>query len=426
MNQFVDPSITFAPCLIHKPSFTARLVHPPSKLHRITFAPCVMQTPPFTALLVHPPSIFFYLMVHCVINDTDVPLGGLGNTNGALRRLLLHITESGLQMQFSKDIDLVGSEHECIFSNRLQWCIETDTILQNELDRFSNVLAPVGILGSLSVNIHQSIATWAPNPGNMAIHWVPVTVECYNAIHQTEDAYGQGLFIDPGVRTTNDPDDPYKFDFTTAEIELILKRVQKCIHLTKVFPEEGPSTVLHLNVRMISTNKLFYGKKSKKLFDMLDNADFVLIFEFLYLKIYHYTKEDSNQHSLIFVHGHVSNMLQSRLHDQAPISSADLVSSSKTATVLHFLQAVYGSFGSDNPTTTFKTNKSMAGNNLFAYSAYGYSIKNGHQTSQNAVLIGKNILALLHGVNHFQDGYHRLPAGPLNKWEKKERTRCWK
>ena len=286
-----------------------------------------------------------------------------------------------------------------------------------ELDRFSKVLASIGIHGSLSVNIHPSIATWAPNPGSMAIHWVPVTVECYNAIHRTEDAYGQGLFIDPGVRTTNDPDDPYKFDFTTAEIELILKRVQECIHLTKVFPEEGPSTVLHLNVRMISTNEHFYGKKSKKLFDMLKYADFVLIFEFLYLKIYHYTKEGSNQHSLIFVHGHVSNMLQSRPHDQAPITSANLVSSSKTATVLHFLQAVCGSFGSDNPTTTFTTNKSMAGNFLFSYSIYGYSIKNGHQTSRNAVLIGKSILALLHGVNHFREGYHRLPAGPLNEWE---------
>ena len=42
--------------------------------------------------------IFFYFMVHCVINDTDVPLGGLGNSSGALRRLLLHITESGEQI----------------------------------------------------------------------------------------------------------------------------------------------------------------------------------------------------------------------------------------------------------------------------------------------------------------------------------------
>jgi len=56
-------------------------------------------------------------MVHCVIHDTDVPLGGLGNTHGALRRLLLHLVESGLQIQFSKDIDLVGSLHEPMFSN---------------------------------------------------------------------------------------------------------------------------------------------------------------------------------------------------------------------------------------------------------------------------------------------------------------------
>jgi hypothetical protein len=168
---------------------------------------------------------------------------------------------------------------------------------------------------------------------------------------------------------------------------------------------------------MISTIEHFYGKKSKKLFDMLKNSDFVLIFKFLYLKIYHYTKEDSNQHSLIFVHGHVSNMLQSRSHDQAPITSADLVSSSKTATLLHFLQAVCGSFSSDNPTTTFKTNKTMAGNNLFAYSIYGYSRSNGHLTSQNAVLIRKTVLALLHGVNHFREGHHRLPAGYLNRWK---------
>ena len=24
---------------------------------------------------------------------------------------------------------------------------------------------------------------------------------------------------------------------------------------------------------------------------------------------------------------------------------------------------------------------------------------------------------MLHGVNHFREGYHRLPAGPLNEWE---------
>jgi hypothetical protein len=40
----------------------------------------------------------------------------------------------------------------------------------------------------------------------MAIHWVPVTVECYR--HSSDGRrFGQGLFIDPGVRTTNDPDD---------------------------------------------------------------------------------------------------------------------------------------------------------------------------------------------------------------------------
>jgi len=373
-------------------------------------------------------SIFFYLMVHCVLKGPDVPLGGLGNTHGSLRRLLLHITESGLQMQFSKDIDLVGSEHECIFSNRLQWCIETDTILQAELDRFSNVLASIfGEYNRLQVNHITDLDTWAPNTDNMAIHWVAVTPLCYNAMHRSEDAYGQGLVSDAVDTTPPDPDDAYnESHYTEADSRKALKRLAERIQSTKYFAGEESSTVpivKDVNYMMISTCKLFYGKKSKKLFDMLDNADFVLIFELLYLKIYHYTKKGSNQHSLIFVHGHVSNMLQSRLHDQAPITSANLVSSSKTATVLHFLQAVYKSFGSDNPTTTFKTNKSMAGNNLFAYSAYGYSIKNGHQTSQNGVLIGKNILALLHGVNHFQDGYHRLPAGPLNKWEKTRNER---
>jgi hypothetical protein len=161
---------------------------------------------------------------------------------------------------------------------------------------------------------------------------------------------------------------------TEADSRKALQRLAERIQSTKHFAGEGSSTVLHLNARMISTNEHFYGKKSKKLFDMLKNADFVLIFELLYLKIYHYTNEGSNQHSLVFVHGQPSNMLQSRPHDQAPITKYDLVSSSKTATVLHFLQAVCGSFGSDNPTTIFKTNKTMAGNNLFADSIYSYSL----------------------------------------------------
>ena len=62
----------------------------------------------------------------------------------------------------------------------------------------------------------------------------------------------------------------------------------------------------------------------------------------------------------------------------------------------------------------------MAGNNLFADSAYSYSHSNGYLTSQNAGLIGKNVLDLLCecGINHFREGHHRRPAGYLNRWEK--------
>jgi hypothetical protein len=95
------------------------------------------------------------------------------------------------------------------------------------------------------------------------------------------------------------------------------------------------------------------------------------------------------------------------------------VSSSKTATLLHFLQAVW-SFGSDNPTTIFKTNKTMAGSNLFADSAYSYSHSNGYLTSQNAGLIGKSVLDLLCGVwnQSFQRGTSLTTSGYLNRWEK--------
>jgi hypothetical protein len=119
-----------------------------------------------------------------------------------MRRLFLCLIESGIQVQFSKDIDLFGSQHECIFLNRLQWCIETDIIVQAELDRFSNVLASIfGEHGSLSVNHITDVDTRAPNPGNMADNWIAVTLLCYDAIHRTEDAYGQGL-VSNAVDTT--------------------------------------------------------------------------------------------------------------------------------------------------------------------------------------------------------------------------------
>jgi hypothetical protein len=95
---------------------------------------------------------------------------------------------------------------------------------------------------------------------------------------------------------------------------MALKRVQERIKSTKFFAGDGSSTVpiiKDVNYMMISFCELFYGKKSKKLFDMLKNADFVLIFELLNMKIYHNTKEGSGQHSLVFVHGQPSNMLQS-------------------------------------------------------------------------------------------------------------------
>jgi hypothetical protein len=113
-----------------------------------------------------------------------------------MRRLFLCLIESGIQIQFSKDIDLFGSQHECIFSNRLQlqWCIETDIKVQAELDRFSSVLELIfGEYDRLLVNHITDLDTGAPNTCNMAIHWVGVTPLCYNVMHRSEDAYGQGL-----------------------------------------------------------------------------------------------------------------------------------------------------------------------------------------------------------------------------------------
>jgi hypothetical protein len=335
--------------------------------------------------------------------------------------MILLIIESGVQERLSKYIDLVGSQHEWISSRRLEWCIEMDRIVQDvELVRFSKVLASIGIYGRLRVIHTMDMDTWCPNCDDMPDDWVAVTKEIYNVLHRSKDAYGEGLVSDAVDTTPPDPNDPYNTShYTKDDSRKALKRLVERIQSTKDFTGVASSTVPNVNYMMISVCELFYGKGSKKLFDMLKNADFVLIFQLLNMKVYHYTKKGSNQHSLIFVHGQPSNMLQSRNHNQAPINEYNLKSSSRTAIVLHFLQAVYGSFGSENPNTNFATNKSVAGNNLFAVSIYSFSTSNCHSPSQNAALIGKNILALQHrDVNHFREGHHQLPAGPLNTWEK--------
>ena len=361
-------------------------------------------------------SLFFYAIAYSA-TECHI-LGGGRAIQGYLRRMLLFVTESGVQTLFSQlgiPMDESTMQHEFITGfGLLKWvkeshetCVKCGKAFFKTLDdKFGNLNSStddrVNFEGSFIQYVltkcirMEALSSWKPN-----VKCVPLTEVILNLIFNIgkwTDAFGNRM-TDP-----NHPYDPAKGyndddrDYAFSNFEAFLKRVESAF---------ASFAALDTNSEMLKA-PLALGRSLATILKERGWKNFFSFKKFgLDIEVFYYQVRDGMWPSFIFIHGPPCRAFNT---ESTTLSWAEIVSMRRRAVELHLLYLFSRRFLAMIMTDGFNVSIDLAKYTvlysiLMAHAMFQYLVANFHICTRTACLFSKNMMVSFNAFLHEARGY---------------------
>eukprot|EP00984_Skeletonema_dohrnii_P023183 scaffold12261_cov72-Skeletonema_dohrnii-CCMP3373.AAC.1 len=367
---------------------------------------------PFFAIL------FLYSIGHCAEDCND--LGGGIAIGGFLRRVILLVVESGIQMLFQKlGINLADASmpHEWINGGLMKWVKESHARCVDCGEAFFEVLKEkFGTLGgSIDERVSDpngsyieyvlknsikmvALSSWAPD-----VKCLPLTEVLLNLIFSYwNDAFGKRHPVKRGFGDVYDAAGGFNDDdrnFAFGNFEAFLLNLQETL---------AAFGALDSNKEMLKS--VLAGNKT--MHEILLERGWKHFFSFspfgLDIEVYYYQKKEGYWPSFLFLHGppcHAFSTKESTLAQQL------IESMQKRAVELHLLFLISRKFLQGVMQNGFNVSRDLAQytvmfNILMAHAMFAFLVSNFHLSTKGACLFAKNMMVAFNAFLMSAEGYH--------------------